>query len=196
MIKIVSKIKILIVCVAVVFFCVTVNLVLQTVGLFSGLTENENLAIAIVSISMILSFCILPYFGMRKLFDIERIPISPKLAIRTLGEIFFVFVVGFAGAKLDFCTVFYYVTIGFCEEFLFRKLILDYLEEYSCKFFAYVSDALLFAFLIHINCNLLDNLLFRFPLGICLVFVKKKVGFPEACSLHAFYDIMLCTDIL
>ena len=85
----------------------------------------------------------------------------------------------------------YYIAVGIAEEFLFRLMITDYLNSRMSRVMAIFCSALLFSVVFHMNYSFFDNLCLRLPLGLILAVINEKVGYPEACSIHAIYDIVV-----
>jgi membrane protease YdiL (CAAX protease family) len=145
----------------------------------------------IVSISLIISFGVLPYILFKYyLYETISIQIEVKKSIRYLVEItilFFIFNFYFG----DWISLLIGLFIATFEEVLFRYFIYEYLKKNAGVLFAVVFNSLVFGLLFHFNSDLLLNMLLRFPLGILLSLIKRYIGLPEAILSHWLYNTIV-----
>lgn len=82
----------------------------------------------------------------------------------------------FASIPMMVVIIFHYTVVSLGEEFTYRKLILGLLDTKYKTYIAIVISALMFSFILHINEDLIVNLLIRFPMGIVLGCIAVKTN--------------------
>ncbi len=86
----------------------------------------------------------------------------------------------------------HYFLAAFSEEFLYRNIILNELLESWNTFYSVLLCALIFAVIGHVGESPLDNLVYRFPLGVVFSIVRLKTNSVLYTSvIHAFYNLLL-----
>lgn len=104
----------------------------------------------------------------------------------------------FNGTKFGEVTILFllahYFIAAFSEEFLYRHIILNELLQSWNVFFSALLCGLIFSMLGHIGDSPLDNLLYRFPLGVFFSIFRLKTNSVLYTSvIHAFYNLLLIT---
>lgn len=88
--------------------------------------------------------------------------------------------------------IFHYTVVSLGEEFTYRKLILRLLKEKYKTWIAILVSAIMFSFILHINEDLVVNLLIRFPLGIVFGCVAVKTdSISYTIALHTIYNLII-----
>ena len=87
--------------------------------------------------------------------------------------------------------ILHYTAVSLGEEFTYRKLILGLLNTRYKTWIAVVVNAIMFSFILHINEDLIANLLIRFPMGIVLGCIAvKKNTIAYTIVLHTIYNLI------
>lgn len=89
----------------------------------------------------------------------------------------------------------HFLVAAFSEEYLYRKIIFDDIRENYNVIVALIISSFLFAIIGHMGEEIINNLLYRFPLGVvfCCIKIKfKKLIYPTI--IHATYNI--CISIM
>ena len=88
--------------------------------------------------------------------------------------------------------ILHYTTVSLGEEFTYRKLILGLLNTRYKTWIAVVVNAIMFSFILHINEDLIANLLIRFPMGIVLGCIAVKTNtIAYTIVLHTIYNLIV-----
>lgn len=88
--------------------------------------------------------------------------------------------------------IFHYTVVSLGEEFTYRKLILGLLDARYKTWIAVVTNAFMFSFILHINENLITNLLIRFPMGVVLGCIAVKTNsIAYTIVLHTIYNLLV-----
>ena len=88
--------------------------------------------------------------------------------------------------------IFHYTIVSLGEEFTYRKLILRLLNIRYKTWVAIIISAIMFSFILHINENLILNLLIRFPMGIVFGCVAVKTNsIAYTVVLHTIYNLIV-----
>ena len=69
--------------------------------------------------------------------------------------------------------ILHYSIVSLGEEYTYRTLILDVLKQKYKVWISIAISALLFSFILHINEDILINLLIRFPIGLILGYISN-----------------------
>lgn len=88
--------------------------------------------------------------------------------------------------------ILHYSTVSLGEEYTYRTLILDVLKQKYKVWISIAISALLFSFILHINEDILINLLIRFPIGLILGYISNKTNtIMYSIILHTIYNLMI-----
>ncbi|MFR6275769.1 MAG: lysostaphin resistance A-like protein [Blautia sp.] len=88
--------------------------------------------------------------------------------------------------------ILHYTSVSLGEEFTYRKLILGLLNTRYKTWIAVVVNAIMFSFILHINEDLIANLLIRFPMGIVLGCIAVKTNtIAYTIVLHTIYNLIV-----
>ena len=88
--------------------------------------------------------------------------------------------------------ILHYTAVSLGEEFTYRKLILGLLNTRYKTWIAVVVNAIMFSFILHINEDLIANLLIRFPMGIVLGCIAVKTNtIAYTIVLHTIYNLIV-----
>ena len=88
--------------------------------------------------------------------------------------------------------ILHYTAVSLGEEFTYRKLILGLLNTRYITWIAVVVNAIMFSFILHINEDLIANLLIRFPMGIVLGCIAVKTNtIAYTIVLHTIYNLIV-----
>ncbi len=88
--------------------------------------------------------------------------------------------------------ILHYSIVSLGEEYTYRTLILDVLKQKYKVWISIAISALLFSFILHINEDILINLLIRFPIGLILGYISNKTNtIMYSIILHTIYNLMI-----
>ncbi|SEJ28934.1 hypothetical protein SAMN05216514_12019 [Kandleria vitulina] len=88
--------------------------------------------------------------------------------------------------------ILHYSIVSLGEEYTYRTLILDVLKQKYKVWISITISALLFSFILHINEDILINLLIRFPIGLILGYISNKTNtIMYSIILHTIYNLMI-----
>jgi len=88
--------------------------------------------------------------------------------------------------------ILHYSIVSLGEEYTYRTLILDVLKQKYKVWISIAISALLFSFILHINEDILINLLIRFPIGLILGYISNKTNtIIYSIILHTIYNLMI-----
>lgn len=87
--------------------------------------------------------------------------------------------------------VLHFLVISFSEELFSRGIQFRYLFQRVGKVGAILITSILFAFVLHLNEGILENLFVRLPLGLILCFVRVKFGLAKSILLHWLYNLVV-----
>lgn len=88
--------------------------------------------------------------------------------------------------------IMHYVAVSLGEEFTYRKLILGLLNAKYKTWIAVTANAFMFSFILHINEDLIANLLIRFPMGILFGGIAVKTNsIAYTIVLHTIYNLIV-----
>ena len=88
--------------------------------------------------------------------------------------------------------ILHFTAVSLGEEFTYRKLILGLLNTRYKTWIAVVVNAIMFSFILHINEDLIANLLIRFPMGIVLGCIAVKTNtIAYTIVLHTIYNLIV-----
>lgn len=88
--------------------------------------------------------------------------------------------------------ILHYTAVSLGEEFTYRKLILGLLDTRYKTWIAVAANAIMFSFVLHINEDLIANLLIRFPMGIVLGCIAVKTNsIAYTIVLHTIYNLIV-----
>lgn len=152
---------------------------------------HQILLDAALFLSFVIPFVVLPSILFRKLINLDDIISLDK---RKLFIDIGIFVVAFTILTFfidDYRTLAIGVVIAFSEEYLFRNLIFKYLKRELGLLMAIIINSIVFAFLLHMNADLLMNLIVRLPLGIGLSLLKHYFGLGKAVLAHWLYNAIV-----
>lgn len=96
------------------------------------------------------------------------------------------------GSQITLFLMIHYMIAAFCEEFLYRNIILKRLLESWGIISSIIISSVIFSVIGHIGESPVDNLIYRFPLGIffCIFRLKSK-SLLYTSAIHAFYNLIL-----
>ena len=86
----------------------------------------------------------------------------------------------------------HFLGAAFAEEYLYRQIIFNDIRRNYNAVLALIFSSFLFAFIGHMGEDIVDNLLYRLPLGVlfCSIKIKfKKLIYPT--MVHAMYNIYI-----
>ncbi|WP_416389358.1 CPBP family intramembrane glutamic endopeptidase [Paraclostridium bifermentans] len=105
---------------------------------------------------------------------------------------YFKFINKFDSNIILFSTIFHFYIVALGEEFIYRSLLINLLnKKFSTKMSLLISS-ILFAFILHINENIIVNMFIRLPLGIIFGIISIKdnsIKYP--ILLHTVYNLIL-----
>jgi len=88
--------------------------------------------------------------------------------------------------------ILHYSIVSLGEEYTYRTLILDVLKQKYKVWISIAISALLFSFILHINEDILINLLIRFPIGLILGYISNKTNtIMYSIILHTIYNLII-----
>ncbi len=82
----------------------------------------------------------------------------------------------------------YFVAIS--EEAFFRGLVENFLEKKVPLWVAILVQSLIFALVNHSAYDIVDNLIYRFPAGIMLTLISKKIGLQTSMTIHYIHNML------
>ncbi len=98
----------------------------------------------------------------------------------------------FASVSLMCMIIFHYTVVSLGEEFTYRKLILGFLNTRYKTWISVAASAFMFSFILHMNEELIVNLLIRFPMGIVLGYIAVKTNsIAYTIVLHTVYNLIV-----
>ncbi|MCD8077608.1 MAG: CPBP family intramembrane metalloprotease [Lachnospiraceae bacterium] len=162
-----------------------------TVASAMALYETESWIMqAGTDISMLLALALFPYLIYRFVFDFvpANLPRGREWAADIL---LFLFAAVLLIWKYPTNIVLHYLAVAVAEEYHFRGLQLPYYEKNGSLGRAVVFSSLIFAVILHINDNILANLLVRFPLGLCFAGLRVRFGLGKSILAHWAYDVVI-----
>ncbi len=144
----------------------------------------EPVSASILALSILFSFDLVPKLIYKRLLNFER---RVEVGWRTAAGfiLLFIFLLQFT----DYSMTIHFLAIGIGEEYLFRKLHYDYLNEKIGSVYALILTSLIFALLLHINETFLSNLFVRFPIGMVLGMIRIFFNIKGAMVAHWIYNI-------
>ncbi len=83
------------------------------------------------------------------------------------------------------------IVIAICEEFLFRYILLNILNEKFTIFWAIIIGSLMFSIVLHLNGSFFLNVLTKFPASIILYVVYLRKGLQDSIAIHWFYNMII-----
>lgn len=165
-------------------------------GLLFTLLSNpayfEQTYLITLAIFMPLGFIVIPYYLSTKYHFYKDKPInySPSLAL-----ILFVAMLLLNHFFIKSPDVWSQLIVATCEEFLFRVIILKILQESFTKKQAIIIGSILFGLLLHINGDLIANLVIKVPSGFLLYYLSERFGLHSAIAYHWLHNIFIGTFI-
>lgn len=84
----------------------------------------------------------------------------------------------------------YQMVIASCEEFLFRYCLYRILRNNFSKPQTLLICSLLFGILLHLNYDIIDNLLIRSPIGFILGLVTMRFGLHYSIAAHWLINLL------
>lgn len=99
-------------------------------------------------------------------------------------------------SSYKYCLIFISMMLtGFSEELIYRKLAMKF---YPAGFLTIILQSLVFSFIGHgIAIEVINNLIYRFPLGVIFGFIFMKTRRIETVSfLHGMYDLMVYCNLV
>jgi len=88
--------------------------------------------------------------------------------------------------------IIHYIVVSLGEEFTYRKLIISLLNKKYKTWIAIIVSAFLFAFILHMNEDIVINLFIRFPMGVILGCIAVKTNsIAYTVVLHTIYNLIL-----
>lgn len=146
--------------------------------------EVVNLFLYVLAIAV--GMVIIPYFYTRYIILEDEMPICKFDMRHALFDVLIILALSvIAGLRLDF---FHNLTVAIGEEFLFRYIILIILSKNYSKKDSYLIGAIVFAALLHINGDLVINIITKFPAGMILYYIYEKYGIQDAIAIHWAYN--------
>lgn len=137
---------------------------------------------------MPIGFIVIPQWLLRKKFPFKRESVE-KFFSHYIFMALLVFLVNhFLLHRQEFWLA---MVVSLCEEVLFRSTIYTILREDYSKPVSILLTSILFAFILHLNYPLLDNLFFRLPLGFLLQILALRCGLPSAIAAHWLYNLVV-----
>ncbi|WP_051654378.1 CPBP family intramembrane glutamic endopeptidase [Kandleria vitulina] len=102
------------------------------------------------------------------------------------------FINKFDSLSMMIIIILHYSIVSLGEEYTYRTLILDVLKQKYKVWISIAISALLFSFILHINEDILINLLIRFPIGLILGYISNKTNtIMYSIILHTIYNLMI-----
>lgn len=152
--------------------------------IISSNNQNFNLLSTFwLTVCMLIFFVIIPFFIARKIYGIDYRCLNINLKNYTIyiliGFIFFKYIL-----KINSINIFRNLIVASSEEFLFRFIIFEILLRGFDKKYAIVIGSILFALILHLNADVLINIISKFPMSIVLYILYDKFGYENAFALH------------
>lgn len=158
--------------------------------LFLPMQELGSWQLIIPGIFMIIGFIILPRFITAKIIGFESYIYQSVNFYRLTIYIIITFTLFLIySVKLE--NIIQPFVVATCEEYLFRGIFFAILMSKFSKLKSFLIGSLIFALLLHLNGNFLDNLLIKFPSGILLYFIADKLGLQESILFHWVHNIIV-----
>lgn len=153
----------------------------------NGTTMGPNAYLYTIALSMPIGFILLPYLITKKKSLLSG-AVETSFNIKSM---FFLAVTLFLADLLFFKTgeSFNQLIIATSEEFLFRYLVYNILRHSMTKWQSIVINSLLFALVLHLNYDVVDNLLLRFPLALLFSYLSQRFGLQYAIASHWLYNL-------
>ncbi|MEH7922434.1 CPBP family intramembrane metalloprotease [Staphylococcus pseudintermedius] len=112
------------------------------------------------------------------------------LSISTLVSYFFLL----ENNRLALSILFSFITVAISEELYVRGILYFEFKKIWGDLISVILTSFIFAFVYHANSDFFSNLIFRFPLALVLVFVRKKSGnIYNSVLLHYIYNVVVNT---
>lgn len=164
------------------------------VGLIIGslfLKSNDLFYITLFTLTFLVSFILLPTIIVKLITRKSFIHIFNNIV--NIKRLIILMPVTFIVSLLltDLSTTLQYLVVAMGEEYLFRHLIFLLLKEKFSKIYTYIIGSILFACVLHINDNLLSNLLIRFPSSIIFYYLADRYRLQDSIALHWFYNVIV-----
>lgn len=183
-----SKVEIILLCI-----CLTIlsTFILNLGSLIIILLPKANsLNILGVGLSMIIGFIIIPTKLLKYILGIDykifNIINFKRYIIYTIIIYILLLLYSFNLEEVTHPFI-----VATCEEYLFRGLIFGLLLNKFSKIKAILIGSIIFSFLLHLNGNILENFLTKFPTSIILYLIKDKIGLQEAIVVHWLYNYFI-----
>ncbi|WP_436855983.1 CPBP family glutamic-type intramembrane protease [Staphylococcus caeli] len=139
----------------------------------------------------IISFILLPAF-VYKVLPIHTSPIwNTNVFNYTRLLILFLIIFPLSILLIGLYSTTEYLIVAFCEEFLFRHILLLLLISYFNKNTTYILDSLLFSLVLHINGDFWINLFTKFPVSLFLYWLTQKYKLQDAIAFHWIYNVLV-----
>lgn len=170
----------LIVALGMVFISQFVNIVVMLS--LDMLTDVNNEFV--ISISLLISMFLPYWISVKFSFDSNIIKYTP-LILSIVVSIYCV-LKGFIGLE----TVIFTYAVAISEEAFFRGLVENFLEGKVPLWVAVLVQSLIFALINHSAYSIVDNLTYRFPAGVMLTLISKKLGLQTSITIHYIHNML------
>lgn len=139
-----------------------------------------------------LGFMYIPFKLIYLQYNINKIP---KIHIKS-AIIIFVFIF-FTGLYISgFSETIHPFFIAVAEEYLFRHLILEVLKKKYSKIQSMMIGSIIFAILLHLNGNLLFNMLTKIPFSLFLYYLADRKGIQYAIGAHWLNNLLVSQYVI
>ncbi|HHB2989065.1 CPBP family intramembrane glutamic endopeptidase [Staphylococcus pasteuri] len=158
--------------------------------LFLPIQDLGSWQLIIPAIFMIIGFIILPRLITDKIIGFESYIYQSINFYRFIAYIIIVFTL-FLIWSVNIENIIQPFIVAICEEYLFRGIFFGILVSKFSKIKSFLIGSLIFALLLHLNGNFIENLLIKFPSGILLYILADKLGLQESILFHWVHNIIV-----
>ena len=181
--------------ISVITSCILLLLMI-TFSIIPVKTKEISMLITL-TLPTIISLYLLPKSLSKFLIKNKNISIKEIIFTITLLLVFSIiygllFLNKFDSLSMMIIIILHYSIVSLGEEYTYRTLILDVLKQKYKVWISIAISALLFSFILHINEDILINLLIRFPIGLILGYISNKTNtIMYSIILHTIYNLMI-----
>lgn len=178
--------------------------IVQVIGVIESVIfssyQSDVLDTFIIWTSMGIGLCLIPYFVVKKIYNMGLIELGVKKIEKkeiVLGIVIMVALYIYLFTKEKSYLILLSVSlqtlgVAITEEFWARGILCYMLEKMlDKKWIVIIINSLIFTFITHMNRPFLDNLLFRLPGSVCMVLVymkSKKLSY--SVLVHYVYNML------
>lgn len=150
-------------------------------------TSNLIVIQGLLAVSAALGFIVIPIVMLKQLgYTLRKLYFNTYIAI-----VLAVLIIGISCFVLKSDEIIHALIIATGEEVLFRYIIFSVLLGYFKKSHVIVIGSILFAVILHINGDLVYNVVIKFPASIALYVLAEKYGLQSSIAMHWFYNILV-----